>query len=165
MNFSTTLWVLTATTTALVAGLFYGYSVSVNPGLHALSNVEYLKAMQSINRAILNPSFFVCFLGSLFLLPATTYLQYSGASSVSFWLLIGATLLYATGVMGVTVLGNVPLNEALDKIDLQQITANEMESQRIRFEKPWNQLHNIRTFASVISFILVILSGILRSYK
>jgi len=50
--------VITTTTTSLIAGLFYAYSCSVNPGLRRLADKEYLTAMQSINKAILNPVFF-----------------------------------------------------------------------------------------------------------
>jgi len=53
--------VITATTTALMAGLFYAFSCSVNLGLARLSNAEYISAMQSINRAIQNPIFFAAF--------------------------------------------------------------------------------------------------------
>ena len=49
---------LTTFLMALIAGLFYSFSVSVNPGLHKLSDSEYIKATKSINRAILNPFFF-----------------------------------------------------------------------------------------------------------
>jgi uncharacterized membrane protein len=43
--------------TGLIAGLFFAYACSVNLGLTRLADAEYLKAMQSINGAILNPWF------------------------------------------------------------------------------------------------------------
>lgn len=42
---------LTTFLMALIAGLFYSFSIAVNPGLHKLSDSEYIKAMKSINRA------------------------------------------------------------------------------------------------------------------
>jgi uncharacterized membrane protein len=56
----------------LVAGLLYSYSTSVNPGLKALPDNEYIRAMQSINTAIQNPVFFIAFMGLLLLFPFTT---------------------------------------------------------------------------------------------
>ncbi len=53
---------ITATLTGLSAGLFYAYACSVNSGLGRLPDREYLAAMQSINREILNPVFFAGFL-------------------------------------------------------------------------------------------------------
>src|SRR5438105_15298485 len=84
----------TATTTALIAGLFYAYSCSVNPGLGRLPDNEYLAAMQSINRAILNPVFFMSFMGTLLLLPLSTYLHYRQPNRSLFYLLLMATILY-----------------------------------------------------------------------
>jgi hypothetical protein len=39
--------VLAGILTALVTGLYFGYSVSVNGGLHRLNDSKYVKAMQS----------------------------------------------------------------------------------------------------------------------
>jgi len=57
----------------LVAGLLYSYACSVNPGLHKLSDKEYIGAMQSINVAIQNPVFFISFMGSLILFPVQSF--------------------------------------------------------------------------------------------
>src|SRR5688572_30507090 len=83
----------------LAAGLFYAYAVSVNPGLGRLSDAVYLESMQSINRAILNPLFFLSFMGAVLLLPASTWLQYS-RNNVRFWWLLAATVVYVIGVFG-----------------------------------------------------------------
>ncbi len=47
MVFENIILVLAGTLTALVTGLFYGYSVSVNGGLHRLNDSEYVRTMQS----------------------------------------------------------------------------------------------------------------------
>ena len=76
--------ILTATTTGLIAGLFYSYSCSVNPGLAKLPDEGYVAAMQSINREILNPVFFATFIGTLLLLPISTWMHFgSGTSKTS----------------------------------------------------------------------------------
>lgn len=69
LSFQNIIIFLTILFSGLVAGLFYAYSCSVNPGLKALSDVEYLIAMQSINRAIQNPYFFCSFMGLLLCFP------------------------------------------------------------------------------------------------
>lgn len=145
-----------ALASGLIAGLFYSYSCSVNPGLGALSDANYLAAMQSINRAILNPVFFLSFMGTLLLLPLSTY-QHFGMGT-RFYLLLAATLVYVIGTFGVTIAGNVPLNDALDKMNLTGASANELAAHRLKFEVPWNRLHTIRTYASVLSFVLVLLA-------
>ncbi|WP_241489191.1 DUF1772 domain-containing protein [Chryseobacterium indologenes] len=151
----TTVFLITATVlTALIAGLFYAYSCSVVLGLGKLSDSEYLKAMQSINREILNPVFFVSFIGTAVLLPVTAFL-FRGQQPV-FILLLLASASYLIGVFGVTVAGNVPLNDILDKFDSAGSSADAMKKMREAFENRWNFLNNIRTVFSVISIVLAV---------
>ncbi|WAC12574.1 anthrone oxygenase family protein [Dyadobacter pollutisoli] len=158
MNALNLVLLATALASALIAGLFYSYSCSVNPGLGQLSDVNYLSAMQSINKAIINPIFFFSFMGTLFLLPVSTYMHYSSGFSSRFYILLAATIIYAVGTFGVTMVGNVPLNDALEKFDIAGASAQQLATWRSQFEKPWNNLHFIRTVASVVSLILVLIS-------
>jgi plastocyanin/uncharacterized membrane protein len=154
------LLVLVVLFTGMLAGLFYGYACSVNPGLGRLSDQEYLKAMQSINSAILNPVFFLSFIGSLLLLPLVTWVIYTADRTPQFYFLLAATLIYFIGVFGVTVIGNVPLNEALAGFRVDGATAQELLLCRKKFELPWNKLHLVRTVASALAFLLSLLSVI-----
>lgn len=154
MKMITILLIATAVLTALIAGLFYAYSCSVVLGLGKLSDTEYLKSMQSINKEILNPVFFLSFMGTAALLPVSTFI-YRGQNPV-FILLLLATIAYLIGVFGVTILGNVPLNNQLDKFDITNSTSESIKQMRDVFENRWNFLNNVRTFFSVISITLVI---------
>lgn len=147
-----------AVTTALIAGLLYAYACSVNPGLNRLPDAGYLAAMQSINRAILNPVFFIAFLGAPILLPLSTWMHYGYPTTYRFWFLLGAATVYLIGVLGVTALGNIPLNEALDSVNIQAASPEEIAHQRNAFEGPWNKWHMIRTASSVLSLVLVIIA-------
>ncbi|WP_281322385.1 DUF1772 domain-containing protein [Flavobacterium aestivum] len=158
MNICLIFQIVAVLATGLVAGLFYGYSCSVNSGLGNLSDEKYLEAFQSINRVIQNPMFFLSFMGSVFILPISSYLMYRNGVSTSFYLLIGATLVYLISVFGVTVVGNVPLNDQLDKFSILSATANEISAMRKAFETPWNAYHSVRTIGSVLSFVLAVLS-------
>lgn len=144
--------------TGLLAGLFYGYDCSVIKGLGNLPAKEYLSAFQSINKAILNPYFFISFMGSLVVLPIATWILYKGASPVTFCFLVAATIIYVIAVFGVTIFGNVPLNNALDVFDITTADAYSMEEMRLKFESSWNTLHHIRTYASMLAFLLTIIS-------
>ncbi|MFS4470206.1 DUF1772 domain-containing protein [Chryseobacterium sp. T20] len=151
---TTLVLIITAVLTALIGGLFYAYSCSVVLGLGKLSDTEYLKAMQNINREILNPVFFMSFMGTVIFLPLSTFLL-RGQQPVFIFLLL-ATLAYLIGVFGVTVAGNVPMNDTLDKFDISGSTAEVVRKMRENFENRWNFLNNIRTVFSVISIILVV---------
>lgn len=151
------IWVITALLLALISGLFYAYSCSVNPGLGRLSDSHYLKAMQSINRAILNPIFFLSFIGALCMLPIATWAAFkTGGTDVAFYLLLAGFIIYALGVFGVTALGNVPLNEMLDKFDIASAMEHEIQEKRLSFEALWNKFHSIRTWANLAALVCVL---------
>ena len=150
--------IFTATATALISGLFYAWSCSVVPGLARVSDSTYLEAMQQINRAILNPVFFLSFIGTALLLPLSTWLYYGNGPNARFWLLLLASVVYLAGTFGVTMFGNVPLNDALDAFNLSSASAQELAAQRARFEGPWNNLNIIRTIAGVAALVLIILA-------
>jgi uncharacterized membrane protein len=154
---------LTILLSGLVAGLLYSYSCSVNIGLRALPDVEYLKAMQSINQAIQNPFFFVSFMGLLIMFPLSAWQLHSLPSPAPYYAILMAMGLYFIGVFGVTVFGNVPLNNYLAVFDISKATADELSVVRSTFEKPWNTYHFIRTISAIISFGLTIFS--LLKYK
>lgn len=142
----------------LLAGLLYGYSCSVNRGLAKLSDEMYLQAFQSINREIINPVFLLSFLGTSFLLPIICVLEYSSEITISFQFLFSAFVLHFVGVLGITGLGNIPLNNQLEKFPISSANKTEISEMRSLFEKPWNRFHTIRTIASIFSFFLSILA-------
>ena len=154
MVFENIILVLAGTLTALVTGLYFGFSVSVNGGLHRLNNSEYVKAVQSINAVIQNPFFIVSFIGPVLLLPLATFLQ-RDANSMQFALLLASSVLYTAGSFGLTMLGNVPLNQRLAKFDVTKASGNGIAQVRERFEKPWNRLHTIRTIVSIAATVLI----------
>lgn len=142
--------------TGLSAGLFYAWMVSVIPGTKKVIDITYLESMQSINRAILNPAFYLIFMGSPLVLAMSTVQQYQ--SGPKFFLLLAATLIYLFGTFGVTVFGNVPLNDALDVLDLASLGEAEIKEFRRSYEVKWNRLHWIRTLFAVLSFLLSIIA-------
>ncbi|GGB03287.1 anthrone oxygenase family protein [Puia dinghuensis] len=158
MNRKSMLLFITTVVTGLIAGLFYCWSISVTRGLALLPDREYLSTFQQLNRAILNPFFLIGFMGLVFLLPITTWTHYQRPPSSAFWLLLSATLLYLVGVIGITMLGNVPMNEALDSFNIDAATPAGITAKRLAFEAHWNFLNNIRTICCIASFLLTLLA-------
>lgn len=158
MTFPNITLLITAITSALMAGLFFSWSFSVTPGLARISTPEYLVAFQAMNRAILNPAFLLCFMGTVFLLPLSAYLQYTQPVNPRFWFLLAASAFYIIGVFGVTMAGNVPLNEMLDGFQIKGASLSAMEEMRDKFESLWNKFNMIRTFCAMATAIFVILA-------
>ena len=148
--------------TGLIAGLFYGYDCSVIKGLGNLPDQEYLSAFKSINRAILNPYFFTSFMGSVLVLPIAVWLSYKDGSTTSCYFMAAATIAYVAGVFGVTILGNVPLNNLVERFDISKASQADIQMLRQKFESSWNRLHHIRTYANILAFLLTIISLVKR---
>lgn len=154
MTIANVILVITATLTALMAGLFYAWSCSVMPGFARLKDREFVAAMQAANRAIQNPVFFAAFFGAPAFLIISTVLFYG--QTPRFWLLLAAAVIYLSGNFGVTVFGNVPLNNTLDAFKMEPATDAETARQRKNFERRWNNLNTIRAAASTLALILVL---------
>lgn len=155
MTLENILLVIAGTLTAMLTGQFLAFSFSINGGLHRLKDAEYVRAMISINRVILNPGFFLTLMGPVFLLPLVTILYGGGVGSTRFMLLLLASILYIFGTFGITMSRNVPLNEKLDKFPVDSASAEEIKAARDHFEMPWNRLHNLRTAIGIMATVLV----------
>jgi uncharacterized membrane protein len=114
-----------------------------------------------MNRTIQNPLFFLVFFGSMLFSFIAAYCYKS--NNTIFWIVIVAALLYFIAVFLVTILGNIPLNEMLDKTNLAAITLQEATILRGKFEAKWNTLHLIRVVTSLLSFILLIIGCLLKN--
>jgi len=143
---------------ALSAGLFYAWVVSVIPGTKKIPDQAYLETMQSINLEILNVGFFCIFFGAFILLVTSTILQFETHVGGVFYYTLAATVIYGIGTIGVTMLGNVPLNNMLEAVNLSSLSAKEFHEVRLAYEGRWNNLNLLRTIAAVSSFVLALIA-------
>ena len=150
--------------TGLMAGIFFTWSNAVKPGIGKLSDIEYLRALQSMNRVILNNAFRIIFLGAIIAVALVPVFYFNLYPKNIFWLFVFTLVIYWIGVFGVTVSGNIPLNEILDKTNLESITLEEIKTLRKSIELKWNNYNLIRCISSGITFILLIVS-FLTQYK
>lgn len=151
--------------TGLMAGLFFGWAVSVIPGTRRADDAAYIETMQHINRAIVNPGFVVPFIGTPFALVAAAVMQHrSGNTRAAIWLAASAVT-YVVGLLGITVGANIPLNNALDAFELQDADTDTDASaqRRVSYERPWNRWHAVRTAAVTIAFGCAVIATISES--
>jgi uncharacterized membrane protein len=100
----------------LMAGLFFTFSAVVMKALARLPPSEGIAAMQSINVAIINPLFLAVFFGTAaacVLAVISSLLRWHDPGAV--YLLVGGAL-YLVGSLLVTLVFNVPMNEALASV-------------------------------------------------
>ena len=138
---------------ALMAGLFFAFSVAVMKALAALPSAEGIAAMQSINIAVINPVFLGVFLGTalfsvVLAIYATTQWQRYGAA----YLLVGC-LLYFVGTFLVTIIFNVPLNNALAAVDPTNPDSLAIWNNYLSRWTLWNHIRTVAALASTASLI------------
>ena len=149
-------------TTGLIAGVFYAYAVSVNLGLAAQPDADYVAVMQAINERIQNPLFFLTFFGAvLFLLAALAAHCFPRPRSGRFWLVALACVLYIGGSFLLTVFVNVPMNEELARV-AADAPAGELASARAAYEGPWNFWNGVRAVSTILAFLALVGACLLR---
>lgn len=136
----------------LMAGFMFAWTVSVLPGLRAAPDSTSVSTMQNINREIINPGFVVPFVLAPIVLALASLAHFRAGQLRRGWLLAVACAMYVTGVLGVTGVGNVPLNNSLDEFDLNAATIESLATRRRSFETQWNRWHYARTAASMLVF-------------
>jgi uncharacterized membrane protein len=144
-----------------MAGIFFTWSNAVKPGIGKLNDIDYLSALQSMNRVILNSLFLIVFIGTIISVALVPVFHFHFYPKNIFWLLILIVIIYLVGVFSVTVFGNIPLNEILDKRNLSVMNPNDLSLLRDSIENRWNNFNLIRSISSALSFLLLIISYVL----
>lgn len=139
--------------TALMAGLYFIFSVAVMTALSRIAPASGMAAMQSINVVILNPWFLLTFAGTAAIcaiLAIMALLRWSEPGAV---LLLVACVLYLAGNIGVTMVFNVPLNNALAAADPASADGAAVWS---RYLSTWTRWNHVRTLSCLAALALLI---------
>jgi uncharacterized membrane protein len=143
---------LAAFASALSAGFFYTYSISVMPGLDAIDPFAAVVAMQGINATIRTPVFAFAFFGPL----AFTILAAALARRRGVLLpLLAAAIVYAAGVLALTFVVHVPMNDALAEV---KTAANDALTIWREYAAPWLAWNHVRAIAAAAAFGLVVVA-------
>jgi len=158
LTFNSLLFILTfvgALGSGLMAGLYFAFSVSVMNGLSRLPPAEGITAMQSINVAIINPTFMLAFFGT------PVICVFLMISSLSRWqdpgvlyLLVGSAV-FIIGSLLVTLVFNIPLNNALASAAPMSTEGADVWA---NYLKNWTFWNHIRAIASLGASALLMIA-------
>lgn len=143
----------------LVAGVVFAFAVVVMPGIRNLSDGGFLASFQAMDRVIQNrqPLFALVWLGSVVALVAAVGLGFGRLDGTGRALLAGATALYLLGVQLPTFVVNIPLNNAVQALDVEAMDDAALQAARGRFEARWNASNSARTVvACLVSVMLLV---------
>ena len=150
---------LAALGSGLIAGVFFIFSFAVIGALSRITPFSGMWAMQSINIYILNPVFLGVFLGTAIIcaglaITAVVRWHLPGAG----WLLAG-TMIYIVGSIGVTMIFNVPMNNALMLADPATPEGLELWAKYLTDWTFWNHVRTFASLASGASLIMALVYG------
>lgn len=135
----------------LIAGVFFAFSTFVMKALAQQPPEQGIAAMQAINITVINPWFMTTFLGTsavclILIISPLFQRQQPGAA----YLLVSA-LLYLVGCFAVTMVFNVPLNDALA---VTNPNSPEGATLWARYLANWTFWNHVRAIAAFIAAAL-----------
>jgi uncharacterized membrane protein len=151
-----TLTILAALGSGLVAGIFFAFSAFLMSALSRLPPHQGVAAMQSINVAVLNPWFFAVFFGTAaacVILVVFALFSWKGLGAIY---PLAGSVVYLLGSMLVTMVFNVPLNQALAVVEPASAEGAALWT---RYLSTWTAWNHVRAAASVLaaaSFIVAL---------
>lgn len=160
MSLFTILEVLAIVGSGLTAGIFFAFSTFVMAALARLPPDQGIAAMNSINITVINPWFMAVFIGTpviCAILAVMALLKWSEPGAV---IILAACVLYIVGSFVVTMVFNVPLNNALAPVTS---AAGEGAALWTRYLSDWTFWNTVRTAAPLFAMVLFTWGLILRS--
>lgn len=138
----------TALGCGLSAGVFFAFSAFVMPALDRLVPAQSIRAMNSINKLAVTPVFMTALFGTAL---ACAVL---GVWAVTSWgerpaaFALAGCALFLVGAIVVTIAANVPLNDALMKVDPGATDAATRWSTYMSGWAPWNHVRAVTAIAA-----------------
>jgi len=140
----------------LIAGVFFAFSSFVMKALARLPAGVGIAAMQSINIVVLRSWFMAAFLGTAAAcVLASIYSLFRLQEPGVVFLLVGSAL-YLVGSFLVTIVFNVPRNEALAKLVPADPNGASLWSGYVASWTAWNHVRTIAALAAAASFSIAL---------
>ena len=138
----------------LVAGVFFAFSTFVMAALARVSAERGIPVMQAINATVINPAFMLAFLGTALASAVLAASSLKPSAVMADRLILAAGLVYLLGGIGVTMVCNVPMNDALATLQPSSDGASAFWRDYLDRWTAWNHVRAIATAAAAFLFTL-----------
>jgi len=145
----------TALGCGLIAGAFFAFSTFVMKALGSLPPSQAVRAMQAINVAAPTGLFLATLLGTALACGALAVQAVLGWSQPGAALRLAGSLAYVLGAFLVTMIANVPRNDALAALDPDSVNA---AAEWVRYLSEWTRWNHVRTVAALVAAALLTVS-------
>lgn len=157
------LTVLAAVGSGVLAGIYAAFSVAVMPGLNRVPPESGMQAMQAINERIQNPLFLLVFMGTPLVAIAVAVLgviRRGDASSAWGWgMLVAGCVLLVVGSLIVTMVANVPRNDALAALDPAAPGSAAAWASYLQDWTRWNHVRGVLSVFATACFVVAALAA------
>lgn len=147
--------VCTAIACAAMGGVFFAFSSFVMRALARMPPAHGIAAMQSINVVAVTPVFMTALFGTAVACLAVTVSALTEWRGVTSAYLLAGSLTYLIGAITVTIVFNVPLNNALAAANLASGDAVPLWTKYVRTWTAWN---HVRTVSGLLAAGLLTLA-------
>jgi uncharacterized membrane protein len=159
MNTLTTVTVILALIgSALIGGIFFAFSSFIMKALARLPASQGMAAMQSINIVVLNPVFLGVFMGTTVISLLVSMLAIRGWEMPAAPYFLAGALFYFVGTFLVTGMGNVPLNNQLAAVTVNDPAAGNIWQ---HYLDRWTRLNTVRTVSATVAAVMILI-GLLK---
>ena len=145
-------------TTAIMAGFFYTYTFNINLAMMQVDGETYATVQSLFNENVRHFMFFIFFFGSGAMGVVAILANWRHYKSLSFWLIVVATLVYIFGIIAYTASVNLPVNVYTESWNPLALPPD-WEATR----DAWNQANAIRVGTSGSSFLLYLIALVIRA--
>lgn len=164
LNFLEISLILSILSCSLVTGFIFTYSVVVMPGFSKLNDKDFIRAFQVTDNIIQNnqPLFMLIWIGSILSVISTIVFSIFNINADYSIFIIVTGFFYLIGVQGLTISIHIPLNNNIQKIDVDKEDELKLNEVRKEFEIKWNYYNRIRTVVAftVTTLLMLILLNI-----
>ena len=137
----------------ILAGIFFAFSDFVMKSLAEINPVSGIDAMQAMNRRVYGSLFLILLMGFAMLSAGVAIFAYLKLSPpLSSWIIIGAAI-YLIGVMLVTIIFNVPMNQKLDGMSSADAETAVYWSAYLKNWTLWNHVRTIACIGSMACYL------------
>lgn len=144
---------LAALGAGLNAGLFFIFSVCIMTALSRLPAEHGIAAMQAVNVVILNPLFMLAFMGTAVLALLLVIGGFVVGGPARLYLLVGG-LLFLGGTILVTIVFNVPMNNALEAARPDSEEAARLWAGYLTDWVRWNHVRTLSSIGALGCFLM-----------
>ena len=142
---------------ALVGGVFQAFSDFVMAGLVRAAPSGGMDSMQQINRTVFRSVFLAMLLALVPVMLAASVAAWQVADAAARPLVLTGTAIYIVTVLGVTLFGNVPMNERLDRLPRD---GSDAQAYWHTYGIVWTRWNHVRTLGSVSAAICFLLAAL-----